>query len=120
MTVISSVASVSILQWTLGSLVCGIFLKKACFVQELYENLCYILLYLRSTFICTSTAQCSGDHCNNTLQSNSLQVESCQEMLLIQSVGGLFIFLWSLVLVTVLFSVMWYFPVRVALACLPR
>ena len=49
-------------------LLCVGFFRKECFVRELYENLCYILLYLRSTFICMSIAQCSGDLCNNTLQ----------------------------------------------------
>jgi Amt family ammonium transporter len=78
-------------------LLCVGFFRKACFVQELYENLCYCI-------------------------SSDLppSVKSHKEMLLIQSVGGLFIFLWSLVLVTVLFTVMWYFPVKVVLACLPR
>ena len=40
-------------------------------------------------------------------------------MLVIQSAAGLFIFLSSLLVVTVLFSVMWYFHVKVALTCMP-
>lgn len=36
-----------------------------------------------------------------------------------QLLGGIFIILWSLTLVTLVFSILWFFPVKLALACLP-
>jgi ammonia channel protein AmtB len=77
-----------------GLLCVGVF-RKTCLVRELYENLCYCL--------------------NSDLPSS---VDDQGRMILIQMGGGMFILLWSLVLVAILFAVMWYFPVKIALSCI--
>jgi ammonia channel protein AmtB len=79
----------------LWGLLCVAVFRNTCLVRELYENLCYCL--------------------NSDLPSS---VDDQGRMILIQMSGGMFILLWSLVLVAILFAVMWYFPVKIALSCI--
>lgn len=78
-----------------GVLCVGIF-SKACFIQELYEGLC---------FCCSSILP-------DTVTNSGL-------LFAYQLGGGLFIAAWSFTLCVVIFLTLWFFPVRIILNCLP-
>ncbi|XP_064390496.1 ammonium transporter 2-like isoform X2 [Halichondria panicea] len=78
-----------------GVLCVGIF-SKSCLIRETYEDLCFCV---------TSNLPASVD--NHGL------------LFAYQLGGGLFIMAWSMTLCTIVFLVLWFFPVNFALACLP-
>jgi Amt family ammonium transporter len=78
-----------------GVLCVGIF-SRTCLIRELYEGLC---------FCCTSMLPDIADN---------------QGVLLgYQVVGGLFIITWSFIFCLAIFGLLWFFPVKFILTCLP-
>ena len=66
--------------------------------------------------------QHSCDHCGCRSPFLQLQLSSAgnsAHLFAFQLGGGLFIVVWSFVLCTIVFTALWFFPVKFALTCLP-
>jgi ammonia channel protein AmtB len=78
-----------------GVLCVGIF-GRTCLILEVYESLCY----------------CVSNDLPSIIESHGVRFG-------FQLLGGIFIVLWASVMIFLVFGILWYIPVKLALACLP-
>jgi Amt family ammonium transporter len=78
-----------------GLLCVGIFSRR-CLILEVYSELCY----------------CASNNLPSTIDSHGVRFG-------FQLLGGIFIVLWATAMITIVFAIVWYTPIKVALLCLP-
>lgn len=117
-----------------GVICVGIF-SRTCLILEVYESLCYcvdntlpsnvrthvmhsihgigLFLFSKDT-LCVMHTSCPWYVCHFCVQ-----IESHGIRFVFQLLGGLFIVVWASVMIFLMFAILWYIPVKLALACLP-